>query len=122
MSADLCHQEHFFAATVPERSAQDGLSFAVVIFPGVVEKSNAGVDRLVNELYRLVQRIHISEMMTTNSNSRNARILASEFSINHVARLPHRRCRRSPRRYRVEAPRSNLPRRWMWRPRHPRRL
>src|ERR1700691_2740915 len=104
MSADLCHQEHFFAATIPERSAQDGLSLAVVIFPGVVEKSNAGVDRLVNELYRLVQRIDISEMMTTNSNSRNARILASEFSIDHIAPVPHRRCRRSPRRYRVEAP------------------
>jgi hypothetical protein len=44
MSANLRHKKDLVAAAVPKRSAQDGLGFAVVILPGVVEESNAGVD------------------------------------------------------------------------------
>src|SRR6185369_999564 len=93
MGADLSHQEHLFAAPVPERSAQDGLSLAVAILPSVVEKSNAGVYCLMDELHRLVQRRHIAEMMTTHSNSRNAHSGASKPPIDHVALVPCRRCR-----------------------------
>src|SRR6201997_1645436 len=92
MGADLCHQEHLFTAAVPECSAQDGLSLSVVVLPGVVEESNTGVYRLVNELNRLVQGRHIAEMMTTHTDSGNARIRASKFSIDHVARVLRRRC------------------------------
>src|SRR5580704_10957305 len=89
--ADLCHQEDLVAANAPECPAQDGLRLAVVILPSVVEESDAGVDRLVNELHRFVQGRHIAEMMTTHSNSRNAHILASEFAVDHVTRSPRRR-------------------------------
>src|ERR1700722_3148952 len=92
MGADLCHQEHLVAASVPERSAQDGLSLAVVILPGVVEESNAGVDRLVDELHRLIQGWHIAEMMTTHADRGDVRTRASKFPINHVWRLPSGRC------------------------------
>src|ERR1700687_2845799 len=40
MGADLGHQEDLVAVSVAERSAQDCLSLAVVILPGVVEHSN----------------------------------------------------------------------------------
>src|SRR6202034_752254 len=93
MGADLCHQKHLFAAPVPERSAQDGLSLAVVILPSVVEKSNAGVYCLMDELHRLVQRRHIAEMMTTHPDSGDVHIRASKPPIDHVARLPRRCCR-----------------------------
>src|ERR1700733_15449007 len=92
MGADLCHQEHFVAAPVPKRPAQDGLGLAVVILPSVVEESNACIDGLVNELHRLIQGRYIAEMMTTHSNSGNVGIRISKFAINHVSRLP---CRRS---------------------------
>ena len=92
MGADLCHQEHLFAAPVPERSAQDGLSLAVVILPSVVEKSNAGVYCLMDELHRLVQP-HIAKMMTTHADSGNVHIRASKPPIDHVARVPPRCCR-----------------------------
>src|SRR5271155_147859 len=88
MGADLRNQEHLFAPPAPERPAQDGLSLAVVILTGVVEKSNACVYRLLDELHRLVQGRHIAKMMTTYADSGDACIRASEFSINHVARLP----------------------------------
>ena len=93
MGADLCHQKHLFAAPVPERSAQDGLSLAVVILPGVVEKSNAGVYCLMDELHRLVQGLHISEMMTTHPDRGNVHIRASKSPIDHVALAFRRRCR-----------------------------
>src|ERR1700756_3805175 len=96
MGADLCHQEHLFAAPVPERSAQDGLSLAVVILPSVVEKSNAGVYCFVNELHRLVQRRHIAEMMTTHPNSGNVFTRTSKAAIDHVALVPRWRSPRSP--------------------------
>src|SRR5271166_4993588 len=86
MGADLCHKEHLVAAPIPERPAQDGLSLAVVILPGVVEESNAGVYSLVDELHRLVQGRHIAEMMTTHPDGGNVRIRASKFAIDHVAR------------------------------------
>src|SRR5271170_6877931 len=92
MGADLCHQEHLVAALVPERPAQDGLSLAVVILPGVVEKSNASVYRLVDELHRLVQGRHIAEMMPPHPDGGNVRISASKFAIDHVARTPRRSC------------------------------
>ena len=93
MGADLCHQEHLFAAPIPERSAQDGLSLAVVILPSVVEKSNAGVYSLMDELHRLVHRWRIAKMMTTHPDSGNVHIRASKPPIDHVARVPRRRCR-----------------------------
>src|ERR1700730_4234847 len=92
MGADLCHQENLFTASAPERPAQDGLSLAVVILPCVVEESNAAVDRLVDELHCRVQGRHIAEMMTTYPDSGNVRTRAPEFPINHVWRLPCRRC------------------------------
>src|ERR1700733_6087680 len=92
MGADLCHQENLFAASAPERPAQDGLSLAVVILPCVVEESNAGVDRLVDELHCRVQGRHIAEMMTTHPDSGDVRTRAPKFPIDHVWRLPCRRC------------------------------
>src|SRR5271155_5585557 len=90
MGADLGHQEHLFEASVPERPAQDGLRLAVVILPGVVEESNAGVYRLVDELDRLVQRRYIAEMMNTHPNRGNLRPGVSESPIDHIARSPGR--------------------------------
>src|SRR5271163_3964319 len=88
MGADLGHQEHLVASPVPERPAQDGLRLAVVILPGVVEESNAGVYRLLDELHRLVQGRHIAKMMTTYADNGDACIRASESAINHASRLP----------------------------------
>src|SRR6201984_1887890 len=86
MGADLCHKEHLVAAPVPERPAQDGLGLAVVILPGIVEESNPGVYRLVNELHRFVQGWHITEMMATDPNRGNMHIRASKSAIDHVPR------------------------------------
>src|ERR1700733_505702 len=112
MGADLCHQEHLFAASVPQRPAQDGLRLAVVILPGVVEESNAGVCRLVDELDRLVQRRYIAKMMTTHPNSGNLHPSASESPIDHIARSPAAAAACSPDSIEEETP-SSLPGRRM---------
>src|ERR1700693_3697945 len=96
MGADLCHQENLFAAPAPQRPAQDGLSLAVVILPCVVEESCAGVARLLVELHCLGEGRHVAEMMTTHPNSGNVLTRAPKFPINHVWRLPCRRCRSLP--------------------------
>src|ERR1700722_3922759 len=92
MGADLGHQEDHFTASAPQRPAHNGLSLAVVVLPCVVEESYASVDRLLDELDILVQGRHIAEMMATHTNSGNVLPRAPKFTINHVRRLPCRRC------------------------------
>src|SRR5580658_4074915 len=88
MGADLRHQEHFVAAPVPERPAQDRLSLAVVVLPGVVEEANTCIYGLMNELHRFIQGWYIAEVMTTHADSRDVFTGASKFAINHVSRPP----------------------------------
>src|SRR5579871_764972 len=85
MCADLCHQEHLVTTPVPQRPAQDGLGLAVVVFPSVVEESNASINRLVDKLDRLVQGCHIAEVMAADPDSRNLRTCASKLAINHFS-------------------------------------
>ena len=72
------------------------LNLIAVVFTGMEHSLHIAVTAaciygLVNELHRFVQRLHITEMMTTHSNSRNARIRASKLPIDHVARSLRRR-------------------------------
>src|ERR1700749_3521726 len=85
MSANLCHQEHLVAASAPERPSQDGLGFAVIIFPGVVEEINAGICRLVDQSDRLVQSRNIAEVMSADTDRRDLRASASDFAIDHLS-------------------------------------
>src|SRR5262245_30216371 len=66
MRADLGHQEDAIAS-IRDRPPHSPLAFAVVVFPGVVEEVDAGVQRLVNDSDRGRGRSGLAEVIAAES-------------------------------------------------------
>ena len=64
--ADLRHQEDRVAAIV-DRATHPLFALAFVIFPGVVEKVDARVDRGVDDPHRLGHRLRLSEVISAEA-------------------------------------------------------
>src|SRR5205085_3505897 len=66
MGADLGHEEDAVAAAV-EAAAEPVFGPAVPVFPAVVEKGHAAVDRFVNEADRVIDGLQVAQMMTAEA-------------------------------------------------------
>jgi hypothetical protein len=66
----LGHEEHGIAP-IGDRAPHPPLALALVILPGVVEKVNAGIDRLVNDAHRFGNGASLAEVITTESHDRD---------------------------------------------------
>src|ERR1700730_14052358 len=66
VGADLCHQEDFVALAA-KRRAHPVLGFASMIFPAVIEESNAAVDSGMRNPRSRFQVLIIAEVMAAKS-------------------------------------------------------
>ena len=87
--ANLGHDKSPIAMAF-QASAQEVLGLAIVIFPAVVEKINAGIQGFMDKLDRLVGIFKISKMMSSNSESGNLEPVATQSAPGNLARTSRR--------------------------------
>jgi hypothetical protein len=78
--ADLRHQEHTLPAVL-NGPAHPAFAFAVVVFPGVVKKVHAGVDRRVDDADRLLDRFDHAKVIAAETDDRDEFGVAAESAM-----------------------------------------
>src|SRR5687768_17304495 len=84
MAANLCHKKHVMAAA-HERFPHDLLAQAVMIFPGVVHKSNALVVRCLHDLDGFTLRFNQAQIVAAERQRRYFHPGASERAPRYLA-------------------------------------
>src|SRR5438034_9595078 len=83
--ADLGHQEDRVPA-IGDGTAHSPLALALVILLGVVEKVDSGVERFMNDSYRLDDRLRLAEVVAAEADDRHLIGVASKRpAINRFA-------------------------------------
>jgi hypothetical protein len=85
VGADLGHEEDLFAPAL-EAPAEPILGAAVPVLPAVVEKGDAGVQRLVDEPDGLLHRLEVAEVMAAEPQRRYLGAGATERPLRDRAR------------------------------------
>ena len=85
VGADLGHEEDLVAPAL-EATAEPVLGAAVPVLPAVVEKGDAGIDGLVDEPDRLLDRLEIAEVMAAEPQRRHLDAGAAERPLRDCAR------------------------------------
>ena len=70
-----------------QRIAKADFALAIVIFPGVVEKIDAGVDCLADNLVRFLIRVGGPEVKAANAQCRNLQTGLAERALGNASRL-----------------------------------
>src|ERR1700692_2983270 len=70
VGANLAHQKNSVAPSL-QTKPHPFFAAVVVILPCVVEKSDSRIDRLVNQAYGQIARLHRPEMISANADDRD---------------------------------------------------
>ena len=94
MRADLRHQKNFVAAAL-QALPHPVFGFTAMVFPTVVEESDAAIDRLLDNSNRSGHIGRIAEMVTTKAERRNTDVVAAErLHSNRIVVVAHSLLRR----------------------------
>src|ERR1700688_3927919 len=98
VGANLAHQENFIAPALQTKS-HPFFAPVVVVFPGVVEKSDSRIYRLLNQAYGQIARLHRPQMISANADDRDLLARFSEWPARNLLSSAVRHLRRSCSRY-----------------------
>jgi hypothetical protein len=79
MGAGFGHQKNFIAQAFKAGPHPD-FGFAATVFPAIVEERNAAIDRLMDDFNCGFNVGHAAEMVATQAEGGNLRVVASELS------------------------------------------